>query len=98
LAAACYSFCGQVAVGWLALFCFNMTMPVTLYLLVRRFPELSGFSFGLLTFGLFLGFLPVYFEYTLPVPGGLLGMLGSLISLLLLQIVIGKRKGEGLSD
>ncbi len=98
LAAACYPFCGQVAVGWLALFCFNMTMPITLYLLVRRFPELSGFSFGLLTFGLFLGFLPVYFECTIPVPGGLLGMLGSLISLLLLQIVTRKRKGEGLSD
>ena len=98
LAAACYPFCGQVAVGWLALFFFNMTMPITLYLLVRRFPELSGFSFGLLTFGLFLGFLPVYFECTLPIPNGLLGMLGSLISLLLLQIVIGKRKGEGLSD
>ena len=98
IAAVCYPLCSQVAAGWLALFFFNMTMPITLYLLVSRFPKLSGFSFGLLTFGLFLGFLPVYFEYTLPVPGGLLGMLGSLISLLLLQIVIGKRKGEGLSD
>lgn len=98
MAAVCYPLCGQVAAGWLALFFFNMTMPITLYLLVRRLPELSGFSFGLLTFGLFLGFLPVYFECKLPIPGGLLGMLGSLISLLLLQIVIWKRKGEGLSD
>jgi len=98
MAAVCYPFCGYAVFGWLALFCFNMTMPITLYLLVRRFPELSGFSFGLLTFGLFLGFLPVYFECTLPIPNGLLGMLGSLISLLLLQIVTWKRKGEGLSD
>ena len=98
LAAVCYPFCGQVAAGWLALFFFNMTMPITLYLLVSRFPKLGGFSFGLLTFGLFLGFLPVYFECTLPMSGGLLGMLGSLISLLLLQIVTWKRKGEGLSD
>jgi len=98
LAAVCYPLCGQVAAGWLALFFFNMTMPITLYLLVSRFPKLSGFSFGLLTFGLFLGFLPVYFECTLPVAGGLLGLLGSLISLLLLQIVTWKRKGEGLSD
>lgn len=98
LAAVCYPLCSQVAAGWLALFFFNMTMPITLYLLVRRFPELSGFSFGLLTFGLFLGFLPVYFECQLPISGGLLGMLGSLISLLLLQMVTWKRKGEGLSD
>lgn len=98
LAAVCYPFCDSAMFGWLALFCFNMTMPSTLYLLVRRFPKLSGFSFGLLTFGLFLGFLPVYFECTLPVAGGLLGLLGSLISLLLLQIVTRKRKGEGLSD
>jgi len=98
LAAVSYPLCGHVAFGWLALFCFNMTMPITLYLLVSRFPELSGFSFGLLTFGLFLGFLPVYFECKLPVSGGLLGMLGSLISLLLLHIVTWKRKGEGLSD
>ena len=98
MAAVCYPFCAHVVFGWLALFFFNMTMPITLYLLVRRLPKLSGFSFGLLTFGLFLGFLPVYFECTLPVAGGLLGMLGSLISLLLLQIVTWKRKGEELSD
>ena len=98
IAAVCYPLCSQVAAGWLALFFFNMTMPITLYLLVRCFPELSGFSFGLLTFGLFLGFLPIYFECQLPISGGLLGLLGSLISLLLLQIVTWKRKGERLSD
>lgn len=41
---------------------FNMTMPVTLVLLYRIFPKCPGTSFGLLTFALFIGFLPSYFE------------------------------------
>lgn len=41
---------------------FNMTMPVTLVLLYRIFPKWPGTSFGLLTFALFIGFLPSYFE------------------------------------
>ena len=63
---------------------FNMSMPVTLYLLAVNLPGLYGFSFGLLTFGLFLGFLPVYAGLVLPVSGRLLGMAGSLASLVLL--------------
>ena len=44
--------------GILAVFLFNMTMPGTLWAAARMLPQ--GFSFGLLTFGLFLGFLPSY--------------------------------------
>jgi len=39
---------------------FNMTMPITLWIMAGVFPGAKGFSFGLLTFALFLGFLPVY--------------------------------------
>ena len=46
--------------GVLALFFFNMTMPITLFALSRSMPGCKGFSFGLLTFALFLGFLPTY--------------------------------------
>lgn len=46
--------------GVLALFLFNMTMPITLFALSRAMPGCKGFSFGLLTFALFLGFLPTY--------------------------------------
>ena len=41
-----------------ALFAFNMTMPLTLWGAARRLNRAKGFSFGLLTFALFLGFLP----------------------------------------
>lgn len=84
LAALCYGFGEQPVFGLSALFFFNMTMPITLYQLWLRFPELPGFSFGLLTFGLFLGFLPVYFGWAIPVGG----VIGSLISLLLLAPVV----------
>lgn len=39
---------------------FNMTMPITLWAMAKIFPGAKGFSFGLLTFGLFIGFIPVY--------------------------------------
>jgi len=49
------------AAGLAAVLLFNMTMPITLWAMARLFPGAKGFAFGLLTFGLFLGFLPVYF-------------------------------------
>lgn len=47
--------------GLPALLLFNMTMPMTLSALARRMPGCKGFSFGLLTFALFLGYLPIFF-------------------------------------
>lgn len=61
LSALCFLGSSYPAAGLAALFLFNMTMPLTLWAAARLFPEMKGFSFGLLTFGLFLGFLPVYF-------------------------------------
>lgn len=88
LSAVCYLLGNQPVCGIMALFFFNMTMPVTLYELALRFPELPGFSFGVLTFGLFLGFLPVALGWNLPVGG----VLGSLISLALLLPVVGREQ------
>ncbi|MBR4277853.1 MAG: hypothetical protein IKQ28_05400 [Lachnospiraceae bacterium] len=73
--------------GILSLFFFNMTMPVTLYILIKKMPRLPGFSFGLLTFGLFVGFYIFYLEPKVPVSGGVLGCAGSVISLILLSIL-----------
>lgn len=84
LAAGCYLLGEIPGFGMAALLLFNMSMPVTLYLLAKHLPGLYGFSFGLLTFALFLGFLPVYTGVELPVSGTMFGAAGSIISLLLL--------------
>ena len=88
LAAVCYLMGDQPLFGILALFFFNMTMPVTLYQLALQFPDLPGFSFGLLTFGLFLGFLPVALGWSIPIGG----TIGSLLSLALLLPVVWREK------
>lgn len=59
-AAVLFLFGGTPIVGVLAIFLFNMTMPVTLWAVAKILPGAKGFAFGLLTFGLFLGFLPVH--------------------------------------
>ncbi len=48
------------AAGILAVFFWNMTMPLTLWAVAKLMPNAKGFSFGLLTFALFLGFCPPY--------------------------------------
>lgn len=71
--------------GIASIFLFNMTMPITLWAVARLLPGAKGFSFGLLTFGLFLGFVPVYLGYPpLFAPGAGFSVLavGSLILLL----------------
>lgn len=80
LAAVCYAWGSIPVFGLLALLCFNMTMPLTLYELWRRFPAYPGSVFGGLTLALFLGFLPTYFGIRIPIGG----VSGSLLSLLLL--------------
>lgn len=83
-AAVFYLFSGFLPAGLAALFLFNMTMPITLYLLIRRLARRPGFSFGLLTFGLFLGFLPEYFGLRAWQNYSIMGCAGSLVSLILL--------------
>ena len=52
--------------GVAAVFLINITMPVTLWALARMLPGAKGFSFGLLTFALFLGFVPVLLSMPTP--------------------------------
>ena len=47
-----------------ALLLFNMTMPVTLRRAADIFRGCKGFSFGMMTFALFCGFIPVYLNET----------------------------------
>ena len=88
LAAVCYMLSENMLAGILALFLFNMTMPITLYLLVQKLKGLAGFSFGLLTFGLFIGFLPTYLGMELLVDDRILGAVGSLLSLVILWLCV----------
>ena len=92
-AALCYLFSASPAAGLAALFCFNMTMPVTLYMIADRFRGLEGFSFGLLTVALFLGALPTFSGRPF-FPGHLLGAAVSLLSLILLLAASGLLKKE----
>ncbi len=74
-----------MVLGLLGVFFFQMTMPVTLWAAAKACPDAKGFSFGLLTFALFLGFLPILFGLRLPANGILLTT-GTLLSLLLLYL------------
>ncbi len=90
LAAALFLLSGSPVCGCAAVLLFNMTMPVTLRGAADLLPGAEGFSFGLLTFALFLGFLPAYLD--LPLPGGPWVYAGAcLLSLALLLPALGKR-------
>ena len=80
-AAVCYGLKDILPFGLLALFTFNMTMPLTLYLLSQQFSDMPGFAFGALTLALFIGYVLVR-VYGLTMP--YFGVAGSLVSLLLL--------------
>lgn len=82
-----YLFSDFVPAGLLALFLFNMTMPVTLQMLVDAFPAWPGTMFGLLTVALFLGYLPHYASVSLPLSGKWIGMAGSLVSMIVLLLM-----------
>ncbi len=58
LAAVFYLLSGDPVCGTIAVLLFNMTMPITLWAAAKLMPGGKGFAFGLLTFGLFLGYLP----------------------------------------
>ncbi len=83
-AALCLVLGSLPPLGFLGMLLFQTTMPLTLWGAARLAPGLKGFAFGLLTFGLFLGFLPVYFQWPLPQSPWIwgLGALGSGLLLL----------------
>ncbi len=80
-----FCFSGNSAVcGILAVLCFNCTMPVTLFAAYKIVSGLPGFSFGLLTFALFLGLLPSYFGFSMPDSAAWFGVGACVLSLVLL--------------
>ena len=90
LAAALYLASALPLPGVLAVFLFNMTMPVTLWAAARTLPGAKGFTFGLLTFALFMGFLPSFLGWP-GLPGGGAGYAAvSIVSLALLWLPLGK--------
>ena len=64
LAAALFLLPHMGVAGVLGVLFFNMTMPITLRRACDGLPGMEGFGFGLLTFGLFLGYLPSAFGIT----------------------------------
>ena len=66
--------------GVLGVLLLNMTMPITLGSAAEGCPGFEGFAFGLLTFGLFLGYLPSAFGMTLsPLLGAALSVLSAVM-------------------
>lgn len=91
LAAVFLLLSGNPVLGTAAVFLFNMTMPLTLWASARLLPGMGGFAFGLLTFGLFLGFLPTAFGAA-AIVGGTAAVLSAVSLVLLLP---GLRKAVG---
>lgn len=67
-----FLFYRQALCGILAVFLFNMTMPITLGGVARLLKASPGFAFGILTFGLFVGLIPIFLgtENALSIPYG----------------------------
>jgi len=89
-AAALYLLSAIPLPGILAVFLFNMTMPITLHAAAEQLPGAKGFSFGLLTFALFLGFLPSALGWPSPFSFPIGCAAAAALSLLLLRWGLGK--------
>ena len=83
VAAALLLFPDSPVCGTMSVLLFNMSMAVTLGDGAACLPGGEGFVFGLMTFGLFLGFLPAQWGVTLPPWGSCLVALVSAVLLLL---------------
>lgn len=95
MAALCFIGSDIPALGLLAVFAFNMTMPITLWGAARILRGAKGMAFGLLTFALFLGTLPMLLGVPLAQGSASLYAMGALGSLWVLHI--GLREGEHLT-
>lgn len=69
LCAGLFLFSENAVCGLLAIFLFNMTMPLTLFAMAKLFPGAQGFAFGTLTFALFLGCVPQFLSLPVPFAG-----------------------------
>ena len=87
-----FLFASHPLAGVLAVFLFNMTMPVTLGALGRMLPGVKGFAFGTLTLALFAGLVPIIMWRSLTGLPNYCYSLMALVSAVLLHI--GFRKGK----
>lgn len=71
---------------------FNMTMPLALAILVSRFPDNPGLSFGITTIGLFVGSVPAFFIRPQGAVAQILVFVLTLIAWLALMMCL--KKGE----
>ena len=91
-AALLFLFSDHPLPGVLAVFLFNMTMPVTLGALGRMLPGVKGFAFGTLTLALFVGLVPIMLWRSLT---GLPGWCYSMMAILSAGLLhFGFRKGR----
>ena len=98
LCAVLFLFSDVAVCGLLAVFLFNMTMPLTLFAMARLFPGARGFAFGTLTFALFLGYLPAALSLPVPFAGeGWWYAAEAILSLILLVagLLACRRGGDG---
>ena len=84
LAAVCYLFSANPVCGTVAVFLFNMTMPITLWAAARLMPGGKGFAFGLLTFALFIGYLPSWLGWPSVLTTPLANALAAVVSAVIL--------------
>lgn len=91
-AAVLYLFSDVPILGTLAVFLFNMTMPITLWAAAKVTPGSKGFAFGLLTFGLFIGYLPSWLGWKSLLTSPVAYALIALISLALLWWPLGREE------
>lgn len=92
LAGICYLCSAAMLPGLAALFLFNMTMPITLWAAAQLLPGRRGLAFGALTFALFLGFLPIWLGWPVPLNGGFGYGAGAACSLAILAL--GLKRGR----
>ena len=86
LAVPCFLCSDGPVLGLAAVCLFNMTMPLTLWGAARYLRGAKGLAFGLLTFALFLGTLPVLLNLPLPAGGAVSCAAGAACSLPLLAL------------
>ncbi len=86
LSAVCFIFPQSVTLGLLGMFSFQMTMPITLSAVAKMTSK--GFGFGLLTFGLFVGSIPLLVGIPVDISLSILAVLS------LLLFMIGMKKGQ----
>ncbi len=66
LSGLCFLFPQSPVFGIAGVFLFQMTMPITLWVVCKL--TAKGLGFGLLTFGLFLGSIPIFIDYSVKAP------------------------------